>query len=287
MDAEVLFRRVKSELSQVFPTNEANQLAYILLEDKWGIDKLSILKKQAITNLDELVLAVDIEALKQHTPVQYVTGKVNFCGNVFRVDKSVLIPRPETEELVNLITNKVNQRKGEKLKVLDIGTGSGCIAISLAVNFPQAEVYALDVSREALTVARENALLNNVAINFIEADILDKKTIGLLPKVDVLVSNPPYVLNKEKKVMDKNVLDWEPSTALFVEDNHPLLFYERIANLAERVLKADSSLYFEINENYGEEVKILLNSYHFIGIKMYTDFRDKNRFIEGKFTPNT
>jgi len=286
MDAEELFRKVKSELTQVFPIGEANQLAYILLEDKWGLDKLSILKKEVVKNLPERDLAKNIAALKQHTPVQYITGKVHFCGNVFMVDKNVLIPRPETEELVNLITNNLESIKGKKLKILDIGTGSGCIAISLAINFPQAEIYALDISREALKVAKNNARLNNVTINFIEADILDEKTLKSLPKVDVLVSNPPYVLNKEKKLMDKNVLDWEPSMALFVEDYRPLIFYESIINMADRVLEANSMLYFEINELYGNAIKALLDAHHFFSIKLYNDFREKDRFIEAQFIPN-
>ena len=220
-----------------------------------------------------------IEGLQKYKPIQYIIGDTEFYGLKFYVNKSVLIPRPETEELVDWII-KENQSE-ENISILDIGTGSGCIAISLAKKLPNSKVYALDVSKEALVVAKQNAALNDVEVEFIEADILN---IGLeLDKVkfDVIVSNPPYVRELEKKMMQDNVLKYEPFLALFVKDKDPLIFYRKIIELTKVLLSKKGELYFEINEYLGEDIKYLLESEGLINVEVRQDIFKKDRMIKG------
>jgi release factor glutamine methyltransferase len=200
-----------------------------------------------------------IYRLSQHEPIQYIIGETEFFGLKFKVDKNVLIPRPETEELVQWILNDIKEsRTPSKLRILDIGTGSGCIAISLAKNLPNAEIFALDISEKALKTARENADSNKVKVNFIQADILNME--ALTEKFDLIVSNPPYVREMEKAEMHRNVLENEPDLALYVKDTDPLIFYRKIAKLAEESLIKDGSLYFEINQYLANETKEILKN---------------------------
>ena len=219
-----------------------------------------------------------IERLKEHEPIQYVLGETEFFGLGFKVTPSVLIPRPETEELIAWIINEHKDKK--HISILDIGTGSGCIAISLAKNLPNAKVYALDVSEEALKVAIQNALQNEVEVEFIEADILDWNFDDL--QFDVMVSNPPYVRELEKEAMSANVLNHEPHIALFVEDDDALLFYRKITEVASKVLKPTGQLYFEINENLGESTKQLLTDTSYINVVLRKDIFEKDRMIKAE-----
>jgi len=217
-----------------------------------------------------------IDRIKNYEPIQYILGDTEFYGLVFKVNPSVLIPRPETEELVDWIIK--DSKDKQNINILDIGTGSGCIAISLAKNLPNAKVYALDVSEGALKVATQNAIDNDVEVEFIEADILDWDFDNT--QFDVIVSNPPYVRELEKEMMSANVLDHEPHLALFVENDDALLFYRNITEISKTILKPNGQLYFEINESLGESTKELLVNNDFNTIELKRDIFDKDRMIK-------
>ncbi|PNW26152.1 peptide chain release factor N(5)-glutamine methyltransferase [Formosa algae] len=238
----------------------------------------SISETEAIPVLDAL------ESLKRHEPIQYVLKSTEFYGMEFQVNNSVLIPRPETEELVAWIIESELGQTTKPLRILDIGTGSGCIAISLAKKFNNAEVYAVDVSEDALAVATQNAEHNKVDVNFIHADILSVETYKnahfKLP-FDVIVSNPPYVRDLEKLQMKANVLDHEPHLALFVEDHDPLKFYKAITKLAKDNLVNNGLLFFEINEFLGDEMVDLLKAHTFTHVELRQDMFKRNRMIKG------
>jgi release factor glutamine methyltransferase len=217
-----------------------------------------------------------ITRLKNYEPIQYIIGDTEFYGLVFKVNPSVLIPRPETEELVDWIIKDCEDDK--KINILDIGTGSGCIAISLAKNLPNAKVFALDVSNEALKTANQNAINNGVEVEFIEADILSYNSLDI--QFDLIVSNPPYVRELEKQMMSANVLDHEPHLALFVEDDDALLFYRKITDVAADILKPNGQLFFEINESLGESTKQLLDNSNYKNIELKKDIFEKDRMIK-------
>lgn len=221
-----------------------------------------------------------INRLQNYEPIQYVLGETEFYGLKFKVNKSVLIPRPETEELVDWI---VKDHKNKAFKILDIGTGSGCIPIALAKHLPQASVFALDVSKEALQLAKQNADANKATVNYIEADILTinpKKFFAEYGKFDIIVSNPPYVRSSEKVLMKENVVNYEPHLALFVEDDDPLIFYKQIVAVSEQLLKPEGTLYFEINEGLGAEtVKVMEPDFN--NIELRKDMLGKDRMIKG------
>ncbi|WP_347922176.1 peptide chain release factor N(5)-glutamine methyltransferase [Pontimicrobium sp. SW4] len=217
-----------------------------------------------------------IDRLKNYEPIQYILGDTEFYGLVFKVNPSVLIPRPETEELVAWIINEHKNKEG--ISILDIGTGSGCIAITLAKNLPNAKVFALDVSENALKLAKQNAISNDVEVEFIEADILDWDFNSL--QFDVIVSNPPYVRELEKETMSANVLNHEPHLALFVKDDDALLFYRKITEISNEILKPNGQLYFEINENLGESTKELLANSNFKNVDLKMDIFEKDRMIK-------
>ncbi len=225
-----------------------------------------------------------IDRLKKYEPIQYIVGDTEFYGLVFKVNPSVLIPRPETEELVQWILDcHFEQSEESKLKILDIGTGSGCIAISLAKNLPNAKVYALDISEEALKIAKLNATNNDVDVTFVVADVLNSTDWNLVfenLKFDIIVSNPPYVRELEKEAMSANVLNHEPHLALFVKDDDALLFYRNITETSQAILKSNGQLYFEINENLGEHTKELLVNNNFNSIELKRDIFDKDRMIK-------
>ena len=221
---------------------------------------------------NETLFLSALERLKTHEPIQYVLGKTTFMDLEFKVNSSVLIPRPETEELVRLMLKEELEGK----EILDIGTGSGCIAISLAKNLPNAKVTALDISSDALEVAKENAILNNVNIEFINADIFQYKSDK---KYDIIVSNPPYITESEKSLMKKNVLDFEPKLALFVNDINPLKYYESIINFSSNNLNPFGQILFETNENYKYELNKLAQNYEYNIIEFKLDNHNKNRFL--------
>jgi release factor glutamine methyltransferase len=219
---------------------------------------------------------VAIERLKRYEPIQYVIGDTEFYGLEFKVNPSVLIPRPETEELVAWIIDE--HKKKQQISILDIGTGSGCIAVALAKHLVNSTVYALDVSLEALSLAKENTLTNDVNVEFIEADIFDWNFGDL--QFDVIVSNPPYVRELEKEAMSANVLDHEPHLALFVKDDDALLFYRTISKVANKILKPNGQLYFEINESLGKDINDLLSNSGYSDVQLKKDHFQKDRMIK-------
>jgi len=260
------------QLSGIADEREIISWAYISIEhclDYNRSDCIIHAEKQITTALSDRFKQI-IAALKTNKPVQYILGETEFYGLKFIVNKHTLIPRPETEELVDWIL------KEEFSSVLDIGTGSGCIAITLAKH-KNAKITAIDISTEVLKVAKENAKLNGVKVNFMQQDILQTKT---LPKVDLMVSNPPYVLESEKEKMQANVLEYEPNLALFVADNDPLIFYKKIGALAEKSLNCGGKLYFEINEQYGAIIPEMLSDIGFVDIAFKKDINDKDRLVK-------
>ena len=267
------------ELKNIYPLQEIESFYKIILKH-FGINQIDIALNPSIElNANELLFFNNaLNQLKKEIPIQYILGETKFFGLTFKVDKNVLIPRPETEELVQWILDDCKNHQNKPLKILDIGTGSGCIAIALAKNLPQAKVVAFDISEGALKVAQENADLNQVKINFEKLNILE--TTDLKQTFDIIVSNPPYVKLQEKYLMKKNVLANEPEIALFVDDENPLLFYDKIALLAKNHLTKNGQLYFEINQYLGDEMIKLLKKYHFKNIELKKDFYEVDRMIK-------
>jgi len=248
-------------LKDEYPVEEINSFFNILITHYLNVTRLELaLEPKKKMSYEEVKLFDKISLkLQEHEPIQYIIGETEFFGLKFHVDKNVLIPRPETEELVSWILLDLSEINGSALNILDIGTGSGCIAISLAKNLPSAKLTALDISTEAIRVATKNAEANGVDVEFINQDILLIDTsLGFL---DVIVSNPPYVRDLEKNEMNRNVLENEPDGALYVRDNDPLIFYEAITNLAKTSLGKGGILYFEINQYLSKETeKLMLES---------------------------
>ncbi len=272
----MVVRHFNEELSASFPAREAEQMMEILLEDLFGIDRKARLM-QPDMRIDEWQhhqLEEAVKALLQGEPIQYVTGKAVFCDLCFKVDSSVLIPRPETEEMVRMIIAE----GGDPRRIWDIGTGSGCIAISLAKAFGDAEVMACDVSLEALETARENALMNDTTVTFVEGDVLALDPDVFEGMVDLLVSNPPYVMDKEREAMQTQVLDYEPHEALFVPDNDPLLYYRALLQLANDHLASQGVAWFEINEAMGDSMLNLCHEMGFLDARIIDDYAGKPRF---------
>ncbi len=270
---------LKDELEGIYPLYEINAISAIILKD--------ILKSSHIRNLamPETCLQQKqvhritsiCKDLKKGKPLQYILGYTEFYNCTIRLDEHTMIPRPETEELVDLI---IKENRGFRGNILDAGTGSGCIAIALAINIPGSVVTGFDISEAALIKARENSLLNNVRISFFVADLfkIDPRS---LKKPDIIVSNPPYIRDSEKSLMSVNVLNYEPSSALFVPDSDPLVFYRAITNLASHILAPAGKIYFEINEAMGSQLSELMESEGFSGIKIIRDINNKERIIKG------
>ena len=286
MNAKQYRTKFIEALEPVHGFDEAESFFYLILEDKHQMKRIDLalntdfeFSSEAINVWEELVTQ-----LKKEIPIQYLLGSTEFYGLPFMVNENVLIPRPETEELVDWIVSEEKNvaRLGEKkleglndFKILDIGTGSGCIAIALAKNIPNAQVYAIDVSHEALNVAKSNAEHNQVSVTFLEKDIL--QTENLLEQFDIIVSNPPYVRNLEKHEIKNNVLEHEPHLALFVDDFDALIFYRKIAQLATNNLKSGGQLFFEINQYLGKEMIALLTELGFQEIELRKDIYGNDR----------
>ena len=271
------------ELSPFYDAYEAESFFYLILEDKHKLRQIDLALNHELTFSDGDFVVWDslLAQLKKEVPIQYLLGKTNFYGLDFEVNENVLIPRPETEELVEWIINENSKTdKAKTIKILDIGTGSGCIAISLAKNIPNAQVYAMDISKKAIETAKRNAMNNKTDVTFILQDVLNTEVLKCT--FDIIVSNPPYVRNLEKEEIKKNVLDYEPHLALFVEDNDALIFYRKIAALAQNNLLEDGQLYFEINQYLGDEMKDLLEKMNFKSIELRKDIYDNDRMIFGK-----
>ena len=269
-----------NELEFIFDLEEIESFFYIITEflhQKKRID-LALEPNFSINAIEVEKWNAIIAQLKQEKPIQYILGKTEFYGLRFLVNENTLIPRPETEELVDLILNENSKNKIPNLKILDVGTGSGCIAISLAKNLPEAKVFALDVSEKALETAKKNAEINKVEVEFLHQSILE--TEDLKQQFDIVVSNPPYVRNLEKQEIKKNVLEYEPHLALFVEDNDPLIFYRKIAQLAQKNLSENGKLYFEINQYLGKETSELLQDLGFQNNELIKDVYGNDRMIQ-------
>ena len=275
-----IVNEIRDALRENYPDTEALALAKMLLVEVFGFSTLELYggKDKEISGKHRDVLDEMIRRLKKNEPIQYIIGIETFGGLTFEVNQNVLIPRPETRELVEWIAEDCQLE--DPCKILDIGTGSGCIAISLAKLLGQAEVEAWDVSEGALQVARRNAERNQVDVLFRKMDVLGDVPEGML--YDVIVSNPPYIAEKEKPQMEHNVLDWEPSIALFVPDEDPLLFYRRIAQLGGSMLKKGGSLYYEINQAYGQETMEMLASMGYQSIELRKDVWGNDRMVKAK-----
>jgi release factor glutamine methyltransferase len=281
-------------LTPIYDAGEAESFFYLILEEKNKLKRidLALHPNLAFSGEEMEIWQAILEQLKQEIPIQYVLGKTSFYGLDFEVNANVLIPRPETEELVQwIIESQKSKVKSQKIRILDIGTGSGCIAVSLAKKIPGAQVFAIDVSEKALVTAKKNAEINAVNITFIKQNILDVKSLsnleisgeGLDQQFDIIVSNPPYVRNLEKVEIKKNVLDNEPHVALFVDDHDALIFYRKIADLAHINGSVNGQLYFEINQYLGNEMVDLLEKMNFKNIELRKDIYGNDRMIRCQY----
>ena len=267
------------QLAQKYDEGEAKAIARMAYEVHFGLtlSDLCLGKDTQLSADDQTELEEIAMRLLQGEPIQYVLGQADFCGRTFKVNEHVLIPRPETEELVRWIVLKETTAN-----ILDIGTGSGCIAITLAAMYPKATVTAWDISEKALKVARTNAIRHKVNVLFQQVDILANSQQPKANSYDIIISNPPYICNKEREAMEQNVLDYEPHEALFVPDEDPLLFYRAIAEYGKKVLKPDGWLYFEINPLYAEPLRELLHSMSYHDIECKDDQYGKQRMMRAQ-----
>lgn len=269
---------IKESLIAYYPESEISGFTRIIIEHVTGKSYHQVLlDDKSLTDEQQKKIQTIVKRLKKQEPIQHIIEETEFFGLPFFVNKNVLIPRPETEELVELI---INENKATNLNVLDIGTGSGAIAIALARHMTEANISAWDVSSMALDVAVINAKANNVDLSFKLVDVLKEHPQEV--KFDIIVSNPPYILEKEKEDMEQNVLAHEPHLALFVPDNQPLLFYERIADIALHLLNPKGKLYFEINRAKGKEIVKILEGKGFIGVALFQDLSGNDRMVRAK-----
>ena len=278
---QTAIKYIQSELQGLYPDTEIKSFSHLIIEKVTGFSRLDIILNKNTQFSVEQHQEVEsfIKKLRNFVPIQYLLGETEFYGLTFTVNESVLIPRPETEELVDWIRTE-NSGKN-KLNILDIGTGSGCIAICLKQEFSNAIVDAFDISDEALTTARINSERNNLAVNFMKVDILNAPDFDR--KWDIIVSNPPYVLEHEKSEILPNVLDNEPHLALFVPDNDPLLFYRRIAEFAQKQLVDNGKVYFEINRQFGKDTVEMLAEHGFRSIELRKDISGNDRMVRAIF----
>ncbi len=280
-----VFEVYRQQINSVYDINETEALTLLVIAEVTGLSRASIkaFPERELTAEQADQIKNILTELKTGKPVQYILGITEFYGLPFKVNSFVLIPRPETEELVEwIISGERLKAKGERFSILDIGTGSGCIAISLRKNLADALVSAIDISEGALQTAKGNASLNEVDVNFIHADILNVKPDNVFSKFNIIVSNPPYVTLEDKKQMHTNVTDFEPHTALFVPEHDPLLFYRAIADFALNNLMAEGLLYFEINENLGNETVALLADKGFKNIELRKDMSGRDRMVKAE-----
>jgi len=294
-------RYIKEAIKDVYDEQEAGNIAAIAIEQITGFTKSDRLlhKEKTLEPAQQQKADDTINRLKTHEPIQYITNKAWFYGMELYVDKDVLIPRPETEELVEWIIKDVKASGlpvfdkaptdadvTRQLKILDVGTGSGCIALALKKAMPKAEVWGCDISDRALNVARRNGSELDIRVDFQSVDYLDRAQQKHLPSVDVIVSNPPYVPLKDKEEMRPNVVQYEPHTALFVDNNDPLLFYKAIVDFAKHRLYTGGAIYMEIHENLGNEIKTLFEKegYH---IEIKKDMQGKDRMVKASPNPTS
>jgi release factor glutamine methyltransferase len=272
----------EKELSNFFSDEEVKSLQRMIFEKVLSIPyhKIFLTPADKIRSADIKTIKDIIQQLESGKPIQYIIGETEFYGLTIKVNTDVLIPRPETEELVDLI---LKSKSNKPLRILDMGTGSGCIAIALAKNLTESMVLGVDISDTALVIAKENARLNNVNVRFELVDILNinEKLNG--DKFDLIVSNPPYVRQSESGLMKNNVLGYEPHIALFVDDENPLIFYNAIVQKAGELLKPNGKIYCEINEAFGKELVELFSDYKLLDINIHKDINNKYRFISASY----
>ncbi|MDB4918544.1 MAG: protein-(glutamine-N5) methyltransferase, release factor-specific [Mucilaginibacter sp.] len=280
-----VFVGYKKGLDKVYDANELGAITLLTVSEICNVSKAKIkaFPEDEISSEQVEKLKSILDELKTGKPIQYILGKTEFYGLPFNVNPSVLIPRPETEELVEWVIGSVSSRQLVVGSLLDIGTGSGCIAISLKKNLPNFKVSAIDISADALQTATSNAKFNELDIEFIEDDILSPKSHISHLTSHIIISNPPYVTLHDKTQMHNNVTDFEPHTALFVPENDPLIFYKAIADYAAAHLTQDGLLFFEINESYGKETVELLADKGFKNIELRKDMSGRDRMIKAQF----
>lgn len=270
------------ELAGLYPDGEIRMFVRMLFEAfmGWTFTELLLHRDSTVNQSDLLRFHWAVEDLKRFRPIQYIIGWTDFCGCRIEVDENTLIPRPETEEIVqntiSLLADKPPRR------ILDLCTGSGCIAIALTKQWPETEVWAIDISENALAVAKRNADTNNVNVNFLQADILNSPLSFFHTPFSLIISNPPYVMDKERATMQRNVLDWEPQLALFVPDDDPLLFYRAIADIAGKHLEHKGCIVLEVNGQLGNETEELFKNCDF-KTKIHNDFQGKTRMLTATF----
>lgn len=280
-----IFQVIILKMRAIYPEKEALAITNRLLEHFLDIAPTQrVLERDKVPDAEKtFLLNKAASRLLNHEPLQYVTGKAYFMDLEIAVNPSVLIPRPETEELVGLVIEEIRSgRFSKSIKILDIGTGSGCIALALKHYLPHCEVFAIDISAEAIQTALSNAGICGTEINFLEMDILHQASWDNLPEFDVIVSNPPYVTESEKKWMLPNVLRFEPHLALFVPDGDPLVFYKAIATFAKAKLKDNGSLWFETNERFGSLTREILINEGFTESNIFHDIHEKERFLHSR-----
>ena len=272
---KAIAKQISEGLSSCYTAGEVTALTRIIATELLGIPQMTFFLKDEVNLTAEQDALLDnaIERLKKQEPIQYILGYSDFCGLRFKVTPATLIPRPETSELVEWIASEATGSES----ILDIGTGSGCIAVSIAHKLPQSKVTAWDISHEAIAIATENSKANGCSVAFELMDILAYQPTG--EQFDIIVSNPPYIKENEKEAMHSNVLDWEPHTALFVPDSDPLLFYRTIAEKGLTILKPGGRLYFEINRAHGKETMEMLAALGYTSIELRKDFADNDRMI--------
>lgn len=279
------YHQLWNRLAHIYDEGEAKAIARMVYEMRYGLTLSDILlgKDTQLSADKQEELEEIAQRLSRQEPVQYVLGEAEFCGRTFHVESGVLIPRPETQWMCqHILETKGGKNKENNLSVLDIGTGSGCIAITLAAEWPKAKISAWDISEKALEIAQENALRHQVDIDFCLVDILHPQSYPPRARFDIIVSNPPYILNKERARMDKNVLDYEPATALFVPEDDPLLFHRTIGQYASQVLLPEGWLIVEINRQYGQEVCQLLKDIGLNKVSLHQDQYNNDRFVTAR-----
>ncbi|MNK30155.1 Release factor glutamine methyltransferase [compost metagenome] len=278
-DFELLFQH---ELQELYDEDEIKAIFLVVVAEKFGLNRTNyqMRKTDIVNEADKAEVLSILQDLKKHRPIQYILNKADFYGEVFQVNESVLIPRQETEELVDLIIK--NHKSSQNLKIIDIGTGSGCIPITLSKHLNNAQVTTIDISKEAIKTAQENAKNLKTQVQFINADIFEWEYIFSDQHYNIIVSNPPYITPGEKQHMNQNVLAYEPELALFIEESAPLIFYDVISSFALKHLAPDGDLYFEINQYLGAEMKELMVKKGFEQVKLIKDINGADRIIHAK-----
>jgi release factor glutamine methyltransferase len=276
-NSKELFNDLVSRITLKEEKSEIHSIVYLFLEKKLRLSKTEILAGKEIAVMDPALFDASIDQINNHTPIQYILGEEEFYGRTFRVSSSVLIPRPETELLVHEIRYAFLKPGSEAFKILDIGTGSGCIAITLALEISRATVHATDISQEALSIAQQNAEALHALVSFHKHNILsDEISFG---PFDLVVSNPPYISLEEKATMKQNVLMYEPHLALFAPPEDPLAFYKAIASKSRAILSEGGSVWVEINENFGDDVCRVFTDYGYQSVRLIKDLDNKNRIV--------